>query len=669
MDISWTRLGLAGTLLSGILLAPAGDAFGATMMNRWTNSADGLWQTASNWSSNTPPTSSFGLILITNAVTKTVTIDSATPSANLSIQKLTISAPADSTNTLQLVDLTLNQPLQLSSTLTVDRLGVLNIANSALNINGLSGGILNVSAGSLRLDSGLVDCSTTTSAKIGSSSSGPGLVTINGGTMLVYQMQIGSVSGGQGMLNLSNGVLNAASLITLGDTFNSTGMVSVAGGQLIATNGLTRVGNLGAGQVTISGGSANFAMLSLGDNFNSSGTVSVTGGQLILTPRTTNDWLRVGNHGNGELDISGGTNLILSEFHLADDLVSTGIVSVTGGQLVSTNEMTAIGRYGVGLMTVSNASVQLTNSSVGRHDGAIGTLIVQTNGIVAQVGDLSIARFSNSVGHVLVSGGLLSLPNDNVWVGREGTGDLTVSNGMVQARAMFVGMSDDGTNVPVGTVVLAGGATLLSSNLVIGTGQLSTGQVVVAGGSLSITNPGGTACLNIPNGSLALNAGTLTADQIFLTNTAGQFAFNSGTLQAMALMVSNGLPFVVGDGSSPATLQLLGGTYTFADGLVISSNATVTGCGTIFGQLANYGTIATNCGPMVVIKSIGKAGPLVTLSFTSLSGSNHIVEYKDALNATNWTAILPGMVGDGSVMTNWDTNATGQGRFYRIRVR
>ena len=37
-----------------------------------------------------------------------------------------------------------------------------------------------------------------------------------------------------------------------------------------------------------------------------------------------------------------------------------------------------------------------------------------------------------------------------------------------------------------------------------------------------------------------------------------------------------------------------GGTYVFADGLVISSNAKLTGCGTIIGTIVNNGTIATN---------------------------------------------------------------------------
>src|SRR5438093_1382787 len=97
-------IGLAGAL---IFLAPATGAFAATT-NRWTNSVSGLWRTGANWSSNVAPISTFALILITNAISKTVTVDAATPATNLTIQTLTLSAPAGATNTLALVDLTTN---------------------------------------------------------------------------------------------------------------------------------------------------------------------------------------------------------------------------------------------------------------------------------------------------------------------------------------------------------------------------------------------------------------------------------------------------------------------------------------------------------------------------------------------------------------------------------
>ena len=49
-----------------------------------------------------------------------------------------------------------------------------------------------------------------------------------------------------------------------------------------------------------------------------------------------------------------------------------------GGQLIATKDITAIGRYGPGQLTVSNASVWLTNVSVGRHSASTGTLNVQS---------------------------------------------------------------------------------------------------------------------------------------------------------------------------------------------------------------------------------------------------------------------------------------------------
>lgn len=656
----------------GVLLfcAFAFASRGASSFDRWVNPGDGLWRDAANWSSNRPPDSTFSSILITNVTSKTVTIDSTTPSANLTIQRLTVSAPNGSTNTLQLSDLPSSQPLQLLGTLTLDRGGEVKIANSGFNIDGSSGGILNVIAGTVMLDSGLLDCSTTTAAKIGSSSSTSGNLALNGGAMRVFQIHFGETGGSLGTLDLSNGTFNCSSLFTLGQNVGATGVVSVAGGKLIITNDLTRVGNLGTGLISISGGEANFAFLSVGDNIDSSGIVSMSGGKLVITPRTTNDWLRVGNYGNASLNINGGIAAVFSEFHIADNASSTGIVSVMGGQLTATNYITAIGRYGVGDMIVSNSFVQLTNASVGRHDGAIGTLVLQTDGVLTQVDDLSIGRFANSIGHVLVTGGLLALTNDNLWVGREGTGDLLVSNGTVSAQAIFVGMSPDGTNSPFGAVTLAGGTTVVSSNMIIGTTSISTGHVAIAGGSLVVLSPNESGYVAVANGTVTLSGGTVTADNLFLTNTAGQFSFAGGQLQIKSATIANGTPFVVGDGITPAILQLQGGTVSFADGLIISSNAAVTGCGTLIGTIVNHGTLSTNCGPAApLITKIVAGGSDATLYFTTISGLNYVLEYKNAINDANWTAIALGVFGNGNVMTITDTNAVAQTRFYRVRAQ
>src|SRR5438876_1740216 len=85
----------------------------ARAQNRWISPGSGLWRVGTNWSAGTPPANTTTVTLITNANTKTVSIDSATPAANLALLKLTVSAPPGSTNTLEVRDLGASNPFQL----------------------------------------------------------------------------------------------------------------------------------------------------------------------------------------------------------------------------------------------------------------------------------------------------------------------------------------------------------------------------------------------------------------------------------------------------------------------------------------------------------------------------------------------------------------------------
>ncbi len=610
VKIKSNRAGLTCTVAS--LCLAAGSITASASTNVWINPGDGLWQVAANWSSGNAPTNDFATNQIISANTKVVTIDAGTPPANLTIHKLQLWAPPGFTNTLQLTDLTTN--MVLLSTLTMDSGGALKLTNSALNIDGTLGGTFNMVAGDVTLESGLIDCSTVFMI-IGRTPSAS--LTVKSGRVLADMMQVGNgTNGAKGTLALSGGEVTVTTLLSLGDTTNSTGIANISGGQLTVTLGNTLIGNLGSGQVTISGGAVN----------------------------------------------------PLSALHIADNAVSTGIVSVVGGQLIATNDITAIGRYGVGEMTISNATALLTNVSVGRHAGAIGTLSLQTNGLASFFDDLSIGRFQGATGAVLITGGQLTLTGQTIWVGREGVGQMILSNGLAQAARLLV--AGDATNTTACKLTLAGGSLLLSSNLIVGVSGISTGQVVMVGGNLAITNASGSAFLSVPSGMMTFNAGTLATDNLLLTNVAGQFAFNGGTLQAKSATVANGAPFVVGDGVHPATFQLLGGTYSFANGLVISNNATVTGCGTIVGNISNFGTLATNCPPAgVTITAATRVGTVATIYFTTLAGSNHVLEYKNKLTDSAWTAILPGVVGNGTVTNKIDSNATVPIRFYRIHLQ
>ena len=95
-----------------------------------------------------------------------------------------------------------------------------------------------------------------------------------------------------------------------------------------------------------------------------------------------------------------------------------------------------------------------------------------------------------------------------------------------------------------------------------------------------------------------LSGGMTEADQLLMTNAAGRFEFTDGTLSVRQSTVLNGQLFRVGNGVSPATLNLAGnGFHDFSGVLAISvsANATVRGNGTLRGGLVvlNGGTLSS----------------------------------------------------------------------------
>src|ERR1051325_10655859 len=101
--------------------------------NRWINPTDSFWREPTNWSAAQPPTAAFDYILITNAGTRTVTLDDATASTNRAVRSLTVSAPVASTNTLLITGVT-NPAFSTSRPLVIGRGGILLVTNSVLAI-------------------------------------------------------------------------------------------------------------------------------------------------------------------------------------------------------------------------------------------------------------------------------------------------------------------------------------------------------------------------------------------------------------------------------------------------------------------------------------------------------------------------------------------------------
>ncbi|MDE3067373.1 MAG: hypothetical protein KGJ60_07450 [Verrucomicrobiota bacterium] len=532
-------------MISGIKFAPrlliligCALALPACGEKAWVSPVTGFWRDGTNWSGNTPPDST-AFIQITNANTKTVIIDALTPATNLTAQMLTLNAPPGQTNALLLDSAGTNNPLILQTGLTLQDGAVLRITNSALVLQ-LTNDHVNID-GSLVLDSGYMDFGdVTVTARVGRVTSGT--FTINSGLVSVGTLTVGGLTNSSGALNLNGGILNVASLLSVGRNPGTTGTASVLGGQLRVPNDDTRIGDSGLGQ-----------------------------------------------------------------------------------------------------LTVSNATALLTNLVVGHDPSASGTLVVQNNGLILTSNDVSIARLDGSTGTVFVLGGQLQALGQTIHVGQEGSGAMILSNGTVQAAQVLVAADD--TNTASGRLTVAGGALVLSWDLAVGSALGSTGQVVLSGGSITVGN-------------------------LVLTNSTGQFLFSGGTLTTAGTTVANGAPFVVGDGLAPALLYLNGGTHTFANGLVISSNATLAGCGAIVGTLVNHGTVIP-CGTPVPSQIAGfvRSGATNTISFPTVVGQTYTLEFRNALTDASWTPLVPPTNGNGSLMTLQDLSATGAARFYHLRIQ
>jgi hypothetical protein len=261
----------------------------------------------------------------------------------------------------------------------------------------------------------------------------------------------------------------------------------------------------------------------------------------------------------------------------------------------------------------------------------------------------------------------------------------------------------------------------------------ATGVIQVTGGNLSVTNQSGTGQLVVGqwgSGSLVQGGGTVTVDQLVLTNGANSvFAFNAGVLTSGGTFVINSRLFVVGDGTNAATFQLNGGVHSFANNLEIRNNATLTGCGTINGNavvdpggtvLASCGTltftgIITNNGTMraiegsvleaygtvvnngtidiingatnfhgrfinsnngtvltatsVKISQVSMSGQDMVIQIPSVTGHTYQLQYTTSLTPANWTNTGAPQSGTGGVLTFTDSGgAANPQRFYHVDV-
>ncbi len=161
------------------------------------------------------------------------------------------------------------------------------------------------------------------------------------------------------------------------------------------------------------------------------------------------------------------------------------------------------------------------------------------------------------------------------------------------ANALFNG----GTNTV--TLGLGSSAWMVTNSFVVGQTAGLTGSVSQTAGSLVVTNSGGNATLLVGQsgrGTYVLNGGTVTADQLWVTDTNSVFTFTSGTLNTLhgSSNISTGNISIGTGGGLTATWNITGGTnltkstvggITYvgdAGGSTTKGAVTVSGAGTVW---------------------------------------------------------------------------------------
>ncbi|MEZ6191045.1 MAG: PEP-CTERM sorting domain-containing protein [Phycisphaerales bacterium] len=228
-----------------------------------------------------------------------------------------------------------------------------------------------------------------------------------------------------------------------------------------------------------------------------------------------------------------------------------------------------------------------------------------TVGNSIQVGGGNSAQSENNRLEVLdgghVTGGSLLMG-----VTEFGDNNTTLVSGAGSTLSILsTGRSDIGRFGAGHTLQIENGGTVDgSAHYALGVESGSVGNVInVSGSGASLTGSGVEAIrgtMNVNGGAVILNDYFNVGDGIYeggnLIANAGAVSvinLNSGSISTVNANIGNGSPFVVGDGGgSPAAYTMLktgdnlNGTHTFADGLSLNSNATLSGSGDIVGSVS-----------------------------------------------------------------------------------
>ncbi|MCG3147114.1 MAG: hypothetical protein PCFJNLEI_00551 [Verrucomicrobiae bacterium] len=289
--------------------------------------------------------------------------------------------------------------------------------------------------------------------------------------------------------------------------------------------------------------------------------------------------------------------------------------------------------------TVTNAGAVL----IGTSGAGSSVLTIQDGGkfFSGAAGNVTVGNTSSGTNTYNVGGfGLSStVSNGTITVGAStsrGFNVLNITNALLRSGASTIGNGSSNNSAVVssgglwnlqGTALNIGNANATNNSLTVNIGGVVSNANITVG----VTGAGGAAAT--ANNRLTLNGGTVWANALRITNAVNTVAYNSGTLNSSSTFITNGQAFVVGNGTQSANFNILGGTHAFQDGLVVSSNARLTGDGLIVGNLTNDGVLSPgfSVGSLSITGNVAlRANSLVLLELAG-PGSNDLIVVSGSL--------------------------------------
>ena len=381
-------------------------------------------------------------------------------------------------------------------------------------------------------------------AFVGVGVDGTGTVNVDGlGTELSTSGFLNVGYDGQGALNVINSGGVVAETLRIGESTTATGTVDVQSGGVIDATTII-VGQEGNGSVVVSdGGILNCDVALISEFEDGVGDVQIVGDS---SRWNIGDFMVVAdNRATGTLNIENGAKVEVGVNGFIGDFSgfqpnTTGTVNVSGADSeLSVEDFLMVGNNGLGTLQVTDdALVNAETIRVGRRPGSMGMTIIETGGFVLcenlevgreGTGDLSIVnggilscntasigQFATAIGSVEVLGNGSSLNCVDLEIGDQGIGRLFIRDGAV-------------ANV-MGTTFIAPGAGLFLSSSVNGfAGELNSNGPVEVHGGIFVSDDA-----NIHGDVSLVNDGELTVDFDSVANLTGDFSGNGFRVSVLA---------------------------------------------------------------------------------------------------------------------------------------